>query len=92
MRNQLPTHYMEAEEYFRTSLLTDESWFKKHCGEFVAIVSHQVVDHDRDFHELFSRIRPTYGHGPIFISLVSKHGDVARLRLTARTMGGLSEL
>jgi len=77
---ELPGHYIEAEEYFRTDLLPNDDWFKQYRGEFVAIIGRQVVDSDRDFQLLSRRVRPRYGYGSIFMPLVSRKVEVVYVR------------
>lgn len=43
---------------------------EKYLGQYVAIHNGKVVDHDKDFHSLHSRIRQRFGRQPVLLRRV----------------------
>ncbi len=52
---------------------------RRYRGEYVAILSGKVLDHDRDFHALASRVFGRLGPRPVFMPKVTAEERVVRL-------------
>lgn len=76
---ELPRHFIEAQRYYEKVLKKDENWLQSHLGKHVALVGNQVVGYSWEFHELASKVRESYGYGPIFMPRVTKGREVAHL-------------
>lgn len=88
--NILPSHWLEAEQYYKQILRNDPEWLKTHIGSFVAIIGRQVVDEANVFYKLSDRVRETYGYGAIFMPEVSKeYPRVIQVRSPIRIAGPL---
>jgi len=74
-------------------LQRDIAWFHKHRpkllrryrGEYVAIVEAAVVDHDRDFGALASRVFARFGNRNVYMPRIQAGEATARIRSPRRS-------
>ena len=53
---------------------------RRHPGEYVAVVKNAILDHDRDFDTLASRVFATIGVRPVFMPHLGVASAVVRAR------------
>jgi len=72
----------------RDALAEAIAWYEHHRptlgreygGEYIAIVDGAVIDHDRDFEPLATRVFNLLGTGPVFMPRVGRGERIARVR------------
>jgi len=57
---------------------------RRHLGQFVAIHQGQLVDHDRDFESLHTRIRHRFGRQPVLLRQVTPEAERVLVRRSPR--------
>lgn len=71
-REGLPEHWIRAEQHYVDVLRQDPKWMTTHLGKHVAIMNETVVGEANTFSDLSEKVQAEYGHGHLFMPLVTK--------------------